>query len=103
MQSFLPLLQQKIRHADYAELISRTAAQLSRSEQDLLSEIVAAFDFDAVQAQALAQAVLQQSRFDPFALHQTEDEEDFTGICPHCLNPPVPPLRDYQMWRQQHA
>ncbi|MCP2040469.1 F0F1-type ATP synthase delta subunit [Neisseria sp. HSC-16F19] len=101
METLTPLLQQKIRHSDYADMIARTAAQLSRSEQDLLAEIVTAFDFDAVQAQALAQAVLQQSRFDPFALHIEEDEEDFTGICPHCLNPPVPPLRDYQMWRQQ--
>ena len=53
-----------------------------------------------VQAQALAQAVMQQARFDPNALHfEAEDDEDMTGVCPHCINPPVPPLRDYQMWR----
>lgn len=101
MEILTPLLQRKIRQADYAGLIARTAAQLSPGEQELLAEIVTSFDFDAVQAQALAQAVLQQIRFDPFALHVDEDEEDTTGVCPHCLNPPVPPLRDYQMRRQQ--
>ena len=42
----------------------------------------------------LAQAVMQQARFDPNALHIEEDDEDITGVCPHCLNPPVPPLRE---------
>ena len=45
---------------------------------------------------------MQQARFDPNALHIEEfEDEDVTGICPHCLNPPVPPLRDYLMWRER--
>ena len=97
------LLQHKIGHTDYNSLIERTGTQLSPPEQALLAEILQQFDFDVVQAQALAQAVLQQSRFDPNALHQDDDDEDFTGVCPHCINPPMPPLRDYQIWRQRQS
>ena len=59
----------------------------------------------AQSAQALAQAVLQQSRFDPNAGHwaDLDDDEDNVGICPHCINPPAPPLRDYLMWREKQA
>ncbi|MFD1243862.1 hypothetical protein [Paralysiella testudinis] len=97
------LLQHKISNPDYIGLIERTNAGFSQPEQALLAEILQQFEFDVVQAQALAQAVLQQSRFDPNALHQDDDDEDFTGVCPHCINPPMPPLRDYQMWRLQRA
>ena len=83
------LLSQKIAMSDYRDSILRVSAQLSK------------FDFDPVQEQALVQAVMQQSRFDPNAGHfdSLEDDEDTTGICPHCINPPAPPLRDYYMWR----
>lgn len=100
----MPLTTDKLRHAEYRSLIERYAANFSSGEQALLVEIINRFDFDAVQEQALAQAVLQQSRFDPDAGHLfDEDEEDSTGICPHCINPPMPPLRDYLLWRESRA
>nr|WP_245944061.1 hypothetical protein [Kingella potus] len=83
-------------------MINSSRRSFSAAETALLEEILVRFDFDVVQAQALAQAVMQQARFDPNALHIEEyDDEDVTGICPHCLNPPVPPLRDYLMWREK--
>ncbi|KLT73705.1 hypothetical protein PL75_01820 [Neisseria arctica] len=94
------ILATKISNADYRQLITRNTANFSPAELDLLNDILAAFEFDVVQEQALAQAVMQQAKFDPNALHIEEDDEDITGVCPHCLNPPVPPLRDYQMWRE---
>lgn len=100
----MSLLNQKIRDASYAEIIGKQRVQFSDAENALLEEILSAFEFDAVQTQALAQAVLQQARFDPNALHiESFDDEDVTGICQHCLNPPVPPLRDYLMWRQSRG
>lgn len=97
-----PLLESKIRNADYVRMIAAHSRSFSPAETALLEEILARFDFDVVQEQALAQAVMQQARFDPNALHIEEyDDEDVTGICPHCLNPPVPPLRDYLMWRKK--
>ena len=98
-----PLLDQKIRNPDYAGMIRRNAAGFTPPEQALLDEILERFDFDVVQEQALVQAVMQQSRFDPDAFHQEFDDEDVTGICPHCINPPMPPLRDYLVWRQTLA
>lgn len=103
MNTHTELLRQKIRNADYIRLIQTHSGNFSQAELALLLEILENFDFDVVQAQALAQAVMQQARFDPNALHIEEDDEDVTGVCPHCLNPPVPPLRDYQMWRQMRA
>lgn len=103
MNTHTELLRQKIRNADYIRLIQTHSGNFSQAESALLIEILENFDFDVVQAQALAQAVMQQARFDPNALHIEEDDEDVTGVCPHCLNPPVPPLRDYQMWRQMRA
>ena len=97
------LLVQKIRNDDYARLIVAHSRHFSPAEAALLQEILEAYEFDVVQAQALAQAVMQQARFDPNALHIEEDDEDITGVCPHCLNPPVPPLRDYEMWRKTRA
>lgn len=94
------LLRRKIGNADYVRLISDNSRSFSRAEHALLHEILSGFDFDVVQAQALAQAVMQQARFDPDALHIGDDEEDITGVCPHCINPPAPPLRDYLIWRQ---
>ncbi|MDO4877935.1 MAG: hypothetical protein Q3966_01390 [Neisseria sp.] len=96
-----PLIAQKIGNADYARIILNHSLKFSPPEIALLREILGRFDFDVVQQQALAQAVMQQARFDPNAWHIEEfDDEDVTGICPHCLNPPVPPLRDYLMWRE---
>ena len=94
---------QKIQHPDYRQLIKNTATKFSPAEYDLLAEILQKFEFDPIQEQALVQAVLQQSRFDPNAGHfaELDDDEDTTGICPHCINPPAPPLRDYFMWREQ--
>ncbi|EGY52372.1 hypothetical protein [Neisseria shayeganii] len=97
------LLAGKIANADCLRLIERDRAGFSAAETELLAEILRDHSFDVVQQQALAQAVSQQARFDPDALHYEEDDEDTTAICPHCLNPPVPPLRDYLMWRQQQA
>ena len=97
------LLVQKIRNDDYARLIVAHSRHFSPAEAALLQEILEAYEFDVVQAQALAQAVMQQARFDPNALHIEEDDEDITGVCPHCLNPPVSPLRDYEMWRKTRA
>lgn len=97
------LLHSKIGNADFARLIGRDAARFSDAETRLLEEILSGYTFDVVQQQALAHAVAQQARFDPDALHYEDDGEDTTAICPHCLNPPVPPLRDYLMWRQRQA
>ena len=96
------LLSQKIAMSDYRDSILRFSAQFSSAENDLLYEIIQKFDFDPVQEQALVQAVMQQSRFDPNASHidYEDEDEETTLICPHCLNPPVPPLRDYYMWRE---
>ncbi|MGB4883101.1 MAG: hypothetical protein WBO82_08735 [Neisseria sp.] len=94
------LLAKKIRNEDFIRIINTQSHSFSPAETELLLEILTRFEFDMVQAQALAQAVMQQARFDPNALHfEAEDDEDMTGVCPHCINPPVPPLRDYQMWR----
>lgn len=98
------LLEQKISDIYYRQLIIQYSENFSLAEQNLLTEIMERFDFDAVQIQALVQAVLQQSRFDPNMNHIEEyEDEEVTGICAHCLNPPVPPLRDYLMWRERQA
>ena len=92
----------KIKHADYRRMIERFSENFSAAETALLNEILTRFEFDPVQEQALVQAVMQQSRFDPNASHidYEDEDEETTLICPHCLNPPVPPLRDYYMWRE---
>ncbi|OSI10342.1 hypothetical protein [Neisseria canis] len=101
---FIELLHQKISNTDYIRLIEQNRTGFSAAEQGLLEDIVRAFEFDVVQAQALAQAVAQQARFDPNALHiEFDDEEDTTAICPHCINPPMPPLRDYMEWRKMRG
>ena len=103
LMSITLLLQQKIQNADYARMIQNNITSFSPAETDLLAEILSGYEFDVVQQQALVQAVMQQSRFDPDAFHQEFDDEDVTGICPHCINPPMPPLRDYLVWRQTLA
>jgi len=103
LMSITLLLQQKIQNADYARMIQNNIASFSPAETDLLAEILSGYEFDVVQQQALVQAVMQQSRFDPDAFHQEFDDEEVTGICPHCINPPMPPLRDYLVWRQTLA
>ena len=103
LMSITLLLQQKIQNADYARMIQSNIAPFSPAETDLLAEILSGYEFDVVQQQALVQAVMKQSRFDPDAFHQEFDDEDVTGICPHCINPPMPPLRDYLVWRQTLA
>ena len=97
---FYKRLQQKITNDDYFRLIHTHQQTLSEAEQNLLNEILERFDFDVIQAQALVQAVLQQARFNPNALHIEDDDEDVTGVCPHCIRPPIPPLRDYLLWRE---
>ena len=72
------LLQQKIQNADYARMIQNNIASFSLAETDLLAEILSGYEFDVVQQQALVQAVMQQSRFDPDAFHQEFDDEDVT-------------------------
>ncbi|WP_416188807.1 hypothetical protein ACM67B_05565 [Neisseria sp. CCUG17229] len=94
------LLRQKIINEDYQRMIIANSGDFSATETGLLQEILQRFDFDVVQAQALAQAVLQQQRFDPNEYHIDSDDEDITGVCPHCINPPMPPLRDYLAWRE---
>ncbi|XXQ68976.1 hypothetical protein ACKLNO_03720 [Neisseriaceae bacterium B1] len=95
----------KIQYLDYRNTIIQYNQKFTAAEQDLLAEILTRFEFDPMQEQALVQAVLQQSRFDPNVGHfdTSEDDEDTTGVCPHCINPPAPPLRDYLMWREQNA
>lgn len=93
----------KIKHVDYQETIKRCYLNFSTEEQALLNEILLRFDFNPMQEQALVQAVLQQSRFDPNLGHFDEfDDEESSTICPHCINPPAPPLRDYLMWRERN-
>ena len=88
----LTLIEQKISNGDYVRMIETHRQPFSGPENELLEEILQRFEFD----------VVQQARFDPNALHIEEfEDEDVTGICPHCLNPPVPPLRDYLMWRER--
>ena len=94
------LLNQKISNADYARLIGQHSQGFSAPETALLLEILELFVFDVVQQQALVQAVMQQAKFDPNALHIEDDDEDITGVCLHCINPPMPPLRDYFEWRK---
>lgn len=103
MSKHTDLLHNKISNGDYIRLINDNSRNFSAAEHELLQEILTGFEFDVVQAQALAQAVMQQARFDPNALHIEDDEEDTTGVCPHCINPPMPPLRDYLVWRQRAA
>lgn len=94
------LLRDKIANEDYQRMIIDSSSGFSANETGLLQDILQRFDFDVVQAQALAQAVLQQQRFDPNEYHIDSDDEDITGVCPHCINPPMPPLRDYLAWRE---
>lgn len=97
---YTTLLQEKIKDAHFQKMICQYAHHFSPAEHDLLHDILSRFEFDILQTQALAQAVLQQSRFDPNANHILNDDDDeTTNICQHCLNPPIPPLRDYEMWR----
>lgn len=94
------LLRQKLFNADYIRLIERTEQQhFGQDERGLLQQILLQFDFDVLQEQALVQAVLEQARFNPWAGHEDDDEDGMP--CPHCLNPPLPPLYDYQAWRKQ--
>lgn len=100
MEDLAKLLCMRLANQEYVDLILKIAQQFSVPEQDLLQQILIEFEFNPIEEQALMQAVLQQSRFDPNAMHIEEyDDEDTTAICPHCINPPKPPLRDYQMWR----
>lgn len=98
------LLQQKIPDPTFQQLICQYSQHFSPDEMSLLNEIIEKFEFDIVQTQALVQAVMQQSRFDPNAQHIDlfdDEDEETTAICQHCLQPPIPPLRDYEMWREK--
>lgn len=99
----IDILQQKISNEDYRRLIISNSKDFSENESNLLHEILNKFEFDVIQEQALVQAVMQQVRFDPNAFHIDSDDEDITGICPHCINPPMPPLRDYLAWREMRG
>lgn len=99
----IDILQQKISNEDYRRLIIDNSKDFSENESNLLHEILNKFEFDVIQEQALVQAVMQQVRFDPNAFHIDSDDEDITGICPHCINPPMPPLRDYLAWREMRG
>jgi len=57
----------KINNEDYQRLILKHSVEFSEGEIRLLNEILEKFTFDVVQAQALAQAVVQQGRFGPHA------------------------------------
>ena len=83
------LLHEKINNEDYQRLIVKHSESFSDGEIRLLNEILEKFRFDVVQV-----------RFDPNDYHIDSDDEDTTGICPHCINPPMPPLRDYLVWRE---
>ena len=99
----IDILQQKISNEAYRRLIIGNSKDFSENESNLLYEILNKFEFDVIQEQALVQAVMQQVRFDPNAFHIDSDDEDITGICPHCINPPMPPLRDYLAWREMRG
>ena len=99
----IDILQQKISNEYYRRLIIGNSKDFSENESNLLHEILNKFEFDVIQEQALVQAVMQQVRFDPNAFHIDSDDEDITGICPHCINPPMPPLRDYLAWREMRG
>ena len=99
----IDILQQKISNEDYRRLIIGNSKDFSENESNLLHEILNKFEFDVIQEQALVQAVMQQVRFDPNAFHIDSDDEDIAGICPHCINPPMPPLRDYLAWREMRG
>ena len=99
----IDILQQKISNEDYRRLIIGNSKDFSENESNLLYEILNKFEFDVIQEQALVQGVMQQVRFDPNAFHIDSDDEDITGICPHCINPPMPPLRDYLAWREMRG
>lgn len=99
------ILQNKFLNADYQRLVCERAMAFSEAEHQLLCEILNTFDFDVVQEQALVQAVVKQSQFNPNEHHiddyDEDEDEDVTGVCPHCINPPMPPLRDYYEWRMK--
>ena len=85
-------------------MIQNDTAPFSPGETELLAEILSGTNLIWCMVYMVQQqAVMQQSRFDPDAFHQEFDDEDVTGICPHCINPPMPPLRDYLVWRQTLA
>jgi hypothetical protein len=90
-------------NAEHRRIIRQFSAGFSPGETALLQEILTRFEFDPAQEATPAQAVVQQSRFNPNAGHGHGDgeDEDVAGLCPHCLHPPVPPLRDYLMWRER--
>lgn len=97
------LLDDKIANESFIRLILRDAQNFSTAEHALLHEILTNHQFNPIQAQALADAVARQARFDSNALHQEDEDDDGVSFCAHCLNPPAPPLRDYLMWREQQA
>ena len=66
------LIEQKISNGDYVRMIETHRQPFSGPENELLEEILQRFEFDVVQQQALVQAVMQQARFDPNALHIEE-------------------------------
>ncbi|MGN6847468.1 hypothetical protein ACTHUE_18630, partial [Neisseria sp. P0021.S005] len=69
------LLHEKISNEDYQRLIVKHSESFSDGEIRLLNEILEKFEFDVVQEQALAQAVMQQVRFDPNDYHIDSDDE----------------------------
>jgi len=61
----LTLIEQKISNGDYVRMIETHRQPFSGPENELLEEILQRFEFDVVQQQALAQAVMQQARLHP--------------------------------------
>lgn len=92
----------KIHHNENRQTLQSLYQTFSPAEQQLLTEILTGYEFNNDQEQKLIQAALQQKHFNPNTHHlnSCEDDEETTGVCPHCLTPPIPPLRDYLMWRQ---
>lgn len=95
--TILTLLQKKIKNLDVIKTISQCIQKFSTEERSLLTEILTQFDFNDEQSQILLQAVEKQSHF--HIQHEIHEDDD-VNICPHCINPPPPPLRDYYMWRK---
>lgn len=90
------LLQSKFKNLNFIQAILQYTQNFSIAEQSLLVEILTQFDFNEEQSQILLQAVEKQSHFH---IQHEEHHDDNISICSHCINPPIPPLRDYYMWR----
>lgn len=99
----MPLSQllNKITDTEARTSILRYHQEFSAAEQQLLQDILTQFDFNEEDTQTLLHALDAQSRFQPDNHHHDDDEDEAAVLCQHCIMPPAPPLRDYQLYRQR--